>query len=126
MRKIYLTINLNVNDECFDNLNDCSKKNIREIFNQKQVNQKSFELEKIRGKVVAQEIIENETNLLIGFAVKSRYDLETILELIRDKKIRISCIFFDDGERKRAAINKYKKDYSLHSRWLDYSPEFVE
>lgn len=126
MRRIYLTINIDVTDSCFDKFTDCEKINIGDVIKENKKLLRPFELEKIRGKVVADAILENEKNLLIGFAIKSHEDLKTVLELAGGEKENIFKIYFDNGKRKKAAIEKYKKDYSLHSRWLDYSPEYVE
>ena len=90
------------------------------------INLEPFELEEVRGKIVAEKIHKVEKNLLVGFAIKNRNDLKTVLELSDIKKEDVFKIYFDNGKRKNAAIEKYKKDYSLHSRWLDYSPKYVE
>jgi len=115
-----------VNDKYFDGFLNYEKINIGDIVKQEEINLKPFELEKIRGKIVAEQIRRVEKDLLIGFAIKSRKDLKTVLELSESKKDDVIKIYFDKGKRKKAAIEKYKKDYSLHSRWLDYSPEYVE
>ncbi|KGE84858.1 MAG: hypothetical protein NXI26_24750 [bacterium] len=120
MKKVFLTIDVNVNDKCFDDLLNFKKVNIIDIVNKEEINQ----LEKIRGKVIAEKISEIEKDILIGFAVKNKNDLKTVLELSgRDNFFKI---YYDDGKRRKEKIEKYKQEYSLHARWLDYSSEFVE
>ena len=126
MRRIYLTININVNDKCFENLTDFEKINIGEIVKGKQMILKPFELEKIRAKLVVEVILENESNILIGSAIGNTQDLLTIFEILKEQEMSVSRIYFDNGTRSNAVIEKYKKDYALHSRWLDYTPEYVE
>lgn len=126
MKKICLTIDLNVNDKCFDDFLNYEKMDIGDIVKQEEINLKAFELEEIRGEIVVEQIRKVEKNLLIGFAIKKRNDLKTVMELSNKEEEYVFKIYFDNGNRKNAAIEKYKKDYSLHSRWLDYSPEYVE
>ncbi|MCR9134168.1 MAG: hypothetical protein NXI08_16500, partial [bacterium] len=93
MKKVFLTIDVNVNDKCFDDLLNFKKVNIIDIVNKEEINQ----LEKIRGKVIAKKISEIEKDILIGFAVKNKNDLKTVLELSgRDNFFKI---YYDDGKR---------------------------
>ncbi len=126
MKKICLTIDIDVNDECFDDFLNFEKINIGDIIMGEKISLEPFELEEVRGKIVAKRIRKVEKNLLIGFAIKNRNDLKIVLELSERKKEYIFKVYFDNDKRKNATIEKYKKDYSLHSRWLDYSPEYVE
>jgi len=126
MKKICLTIDINVNDKCFDDFLNYKKINIGDLVMGEQINLKPFELEEVRGKIVAEQIRKVEKNLLFGFAIKNRNDLKTVLELSDRREEDVFKIYFDNGNRKKAAIEKYQKDYSLHSRWLYYSPEYVE
>lgn len=126
MKKIYLTINISVTDNCFDNLVNFKKLNFGELIKHKKLILQPFELEIIRGKIVAEAILGNEDDLLIGRAIQNSQDLKTIFEAIENRKECISKIFFDNGRSRKAAIEEYKKKYSLHARWLDYSPDYVE
>lgn len=83
------------------------------------------ELEKNRGEIIAQTIIENEDDLVLGFAIQEKGQLKSILQLIENKGIKITKIFYDGGKRKNNAIKEYKEKYKLHSNWMDYSPEFM-
>lgn len=125
LRKIYLTINIDVNDKCFDELKNIEKLNIGDIIKLR-ISITPGELEQERGRIVAEKIIEKEGDLLIGFAIREKGQLENILQLIKAKELSISKIYYDKGKRREAELNEYKKKYALHSNWLDYSPEFVE
>jgi hypothetical protein len=126
MKRICLTIDINVNDKCFNDFFNYEKINIGDIVKQEEINLKPLELQRIRGKIVAKQIRKIKKDLLIGFAIRNQDDLKTVLELSGSQEEDVFKIYFDNGKRKKAAIEKYKRDYSLHSRWLDYSPEFVE
>lgn len=98
---------------------------MKEILQSKKLSFISGELEKNRGKIIAQTILENEDDLVLGFAIQEKGQLKSILQLIEDKGIKITKVFYDGGKRQKNAINEYKEKYKLHSNWMDYSPEFV-
>lgn len=125
MKKICLTIDIDVNDKYFDDFIDYKKLNMGDIVSQAKANHESFDLEKVRGKIVAEQIQKSEKHLLIGFAIKNSNDLKTVLELSGENDCSVFTIYFDNGKRKQAAIEKYKQDHTTHSRWLDYPPDFV-
>lgn len=104
---------------------DVKKLNMNDIL---QLNKLSFmpgELESNRSNIIAHTILENESDLVLGFAIQEKGQLESVLQLIEDKGIKITKVFYDGGKRKRNAINEYKEKYKLYSNWMDYPPEFV-
>lgn len=125
-RQIYLSIDINANDKCFRNLINCDKLNIGEIIRQQGSRVNPSELEKSRGKMVANRILNHPNDVFIGFAIRSQEDLETVMKSLKAKKLKITTIYVDNGKRREALIEKYRKDYALHSRWLDYSPAYME
>lgn len=126
MSKIYLTINIDVNDACFEKKNKLEKWNIGDIIKLRKISLIPGELDKLRGKLIAETIVEQAGDLLLGFAIREKGQLTKILERLKPKGLTISKIYYDGGERRAAKMEEYKKKYDLHSNWLDYSPEFVE
>ncbi len=118
MRKIYLTVNVNVNDDCFNNLKNIEKLNFGEI-------PSISELKKERGEIIAERIIETKGDLLIGFAIQELDHLVNILEFLKEKELYILRIYHANDERRKESINEYKKKYAVNSRWLDNPLEFV-
>lgn len=126
MRKIYLTINIDATDPCFDQMSDITKINLGDIIKAQRILLKPGELEEIRGQIVADYMLKSEENVLIGFGILSQVDLMTVLNALGQVSGMVIQLFADNGTRKEAAIETYKTDYAPHSRWLDYSPEYVE
>mgnify|MGYP001797391998 FL=1 len=126
MKRIYLTIDINVNDKYFDGLSNFDKLNIKDIIEDKRLTLDPFELENIRGEIVAERIRKNKENILIGFAIRTVEELKKILADSGDETENIYKIYLGGEGRRKAEIDRYKRDYSKHSRWLDYSPEYIE
>ncbi len=126
MKRIYLTIDINVNDKYFDKFSNCDKLNIKDIIEAKELTLAPFELERIRGEIVAKRIRKSKEDILIGFAIKTVEELKTVLDESEGKTKNIYKIYLGSWERRKAEIDRFKRDYSKHSRWLDYSPEFIE
>ena len=126
MKRIYLTIDINVNDKYFDGLSNFDKLNIKDIIEDKRLTLDTFELENIRGEIVAERIRKNKENILIGFAIRTVEELKKILADSGDETENIYKIYLGGEGRRKAEIDRYKRDYSKHSRWLDYSPEYIE
>ena len=63
---------------------------------------------------------------MIGFAIRTVEELKKILADSGDETENIYKIYLGGEGRRKAEIDRYKRDYSKHSRWLDYSPEYIE
>ena len=126
MKRIYLTIDIIVNDKYFDGLLNFDKLNIKDIIEDKRLTLDPFEQENIRGEIVAERIRKNKENILIGFAIRTVEELKKILADSGDETENIYKIYLGGEGRRKAEIDIYKRDYSKDSRWLDYSPEYIE
>ena len=127
MKNVYLTIHIDSKEECFDKINAISRLNIEDAFKLREIQLKEVgEYEIFRTKLVLEIIEENKVDLLIGNAIREKGQLTKIVESMNSDKSIIRKLFYDDGKRKKADLEKYKKDYALHSNWMDYSPEHVE
>jgi hypothetical protein len=128
MKKVYLTIDINREDEYFDSFEDFEKWDFEEIIKEKSyatlINPNS--LEDIRAELVAEKNYFNK-NKPINLCRNSKpKELQSIIEIIRPQKITIEKIYHDNGKRMLNKIEEYEKAYSLHARWLDYSLEYVK
>lgn len=88
MKKVYLTIDINREDEYFDSFVDFEKWNFGEIIKEKSyatlINPNLLEI--IRAELVAEKIISTKTSLLICAAIQKPKDLLSIIEIINPKK----------------------------------------
>lgn len=100
--------------------------NMRDVIKSKNLSHKPGELENKRAKIVSETIAKYKSNILFGYAIRQEGQLTDVFNLIENDESVISKVLFDNGKRKDLEIEKYKKEYELHSRWLDYSPEFIQ
>ena len=127
MKKLLLTIDLDVNDPVFGEMTDISKINYDEIVDKShpQFNTPE-ELLDLRIGLISNELKKNDNNLLIGFAINEKEHLNSLISSISNTNYIISEIFLDDGSRRLQRAKEYEEEYKLHSRWLGYSPEEIE
>ena len=127
MKKIYLTISIDSKDQDLDHLKGIKRLNLEDVYKLKKIQFKQVgDFERLRVKTIVEYIEETVDDLLIGKSIKGKGQITEILKSINLEKNKLEKLFYDNGKRKKAAIEKYKEDYSLHSNWLDYQPEYVE
>ena len=126
MRKLYLTINVNCEDDYFQRFAGLKKMNYGDIIRSKPNLSDVVELSDKRVEIIAETIAEHENDLLLAFAIRKKGQLSHIIKLISNSNITISRIFYDNGFRKETELSKYRNNYKRHSNWMDYSPEYVE
>jgi hypothetical protein len=126
LRKLYLTINVNCEDDYFQRFGGLEKMNYGDIIRSKSNFSDVGELSDKRVEIIAETVAEHENDLLLAFAIRKKGQLSHIIKLISNIDITISRIFYDNGFRKETELSKYRNNYKLHSNWMDYSPEYVE
>jgi len=126
LKTINLTINIDANDKYFDDLKNIEKLNIGDIIKRKGKSLLPNELEQKRAKIIAETINDSKGDLLIGFAIREEGQIEEILKRININDLSITKIYFANSKRQVKEINEYKKNYNLHSNWMDFPTEFVE
>ena len=116
----YLTCGINAKSPYFDFLIEIEKINIKDLIVENRDINPNIKLNKFQ--VLAEVFNNAHGDLLIGNAIKS---IEDLLNLKRELGVHFNKIrkFF---LKENDSYSAYKTFYSDHSRWLDYSPEFVK
>lgn len=120
--KVFFTSGIKSTDSYFDFLIDVKRINIKDLILQKKVEVPGLKLNKFQ--VIAEYIQNTEKDVMIGNVVNTREDFKNLkreLEL-RGAWNRVYKVFLKEND----SYSKYKNIYSEHSKWLDYSPEYVK
>lgn len=78
-----------------------------------------------RGKIVADTILKTQADILIGYAVQTPEDIESMLKKISLNGLFISSVYLGNGERWDAILAEYLKKSKDHADWLHYTPEDI-
>ena len=128
MNKLFLTIDIDVNDSVLNNneLKNVSKINYGDIVDKRQPKFNTpEELFDLRIELLLMEVSESSNDLLIGFAITELEHLIDLNKSLNKTNFKITEIFLDNGSRKQEKAEKYEKEYRLHARWLGYTPKEV-
>jgi len=127
MKKLLLTIDLDVNDSELNYLTNIRKINYGQIVDKtKPIFGTPEELINLRIPLLIQEINGCNCDLLIGFAINEPEHLTNLVSAMNSSNFKITEIFLDNGKRRIQKQKEYEKEYKLHSRWLGYTPEEVK
>ncbi|AEE51780.1 hypothetical protein [Haliscomenobacter hydrossis] len=121
MRKIYLTVDINVNDDFFKEMTGLEKLNFGDILMDADYKDVWYD----RGKIVADTILKTQADILIGYAVQTPKDIESLLKKISLNGLFISSVYLGNRKRWDAILAEYQKKYKDHTNWLHYTPEDI-
>ncbi|MFM9838973.1 MAG: hypothetical protein ACKVOQ_11960, partial [Cyclobacteriaceae bacterium] len=121
MRKIHLTVDINVNDDFFKEMTGLEKLNFGDILTDADYKDIWYD----RGKIVVDTILKTQADILIGYAVQTPEDIESLLKKISLNGLFISSVYLGNGERWDAILAEYQKKYKDHANWLHYTPEDI-
>lgn len=125
MRKIYLTIDVDCEDEAFHKMGKMRMLNYGKLLQAQKVKSSPETQVLLREHLVAQFLLENEEDVLLGFAVQEKGQLTHIIDAL-SKEGKVEKLYYDNGLRKKAALKAYTENYAQHSRWMDNSPDYVK
>jgi len=120
MRKIYLTIGVDVNDKSLSSISSTPRFDIGSLV-ESYPQLVSSNLFGYKPKLVSRFIQDTEGDLIIGFAIDDLDDYIKLKESIDNTTIQIVKVFI----KIKSYYEDYKKLYSQHSNWLDYHPDYV-
>jgi hypothetical protein len=121
LRKIHLTVDINVNDDFFKEMTGLEKLNFGDILTDADYKDVWYD----RGKIVAYTILKTQADILIGYAVQTPEDIESLLKKISLNGLFISSVYLGNGERWDAILAEYLKKSKDHADWLHYTPEDI-
>jgi hypothetical protein len=121
VRKIYLTIDINVNDAFFKEMTGLEKLNFGDLLMNTDYKDVGYD----RGEIVADTILKTQADILIGYAVQTPKDIESLLKKINLNGLFISSVYLGNRKRWDAILAEYQRKYKDHSNWLHYTPEDV-
>lgn len=121
LRKIHLTVDINVNDDFFKEMTGLEKLNFGDILTDADYKDVWYD----RGKIVADTILKTQADILIGYAVQTPEDIESLLKKISLNGLFISSVYLGDRQRWDATLAEYQKNYKDHANWLHYTPEDI-
>lgn len=124
-KNISLTINLDIDDNAFNDLvgfrkltiNDVAEKYEFDFFTEERI--KKFEY-------LVREIKETKSNILVGNAGYDLNDLKIIGSLLKKEKLKIHTVFIRSEKRRNADLLEGQELYRNHNRWIDFYPGQIE
>ncbi len=116
--KIYLTLDLNLNEDIFQSLI-----NFKKIYRNEILDEFGYDLlkdnEDKAKEFLSKKIIEYDTDLVIGNAVWNFSDILSIEKVINRANKSIDRVYIPSTERRKKSLLKSQADYKNHSRWID-------
>lgn len=121
MRKIYLTVDINVNDAFFKEMTGFEKLNFGKLLIDTDYKDVGYD----RGKIVADAILKTQADMLIGYAIQTPKDIESLLKNISSNRLLISRVYLSHRNRWDKILAEYHKKYKDYTNWLHDTPEAV-
>ena len=124
-REICVTLNLDVTDSAFEKYADYKKLNKGEIPDRNPTldfkKQKSNEI-----NLISNEINKCSANMIIGYGIWNLEDYELLNRKLLESGSTITKVFVPSVERREKILSQSLKEYSVHNRWVDYPPGYIE
>jgi hypothetical protein len=67
-------------------------------------------------------LTQNDSDVILGYAVNNAAEYSDLKQMLRDRSYQITQAYI----RHKGDYQKYSEEYSKHSRWLDYSPDYIQ
>lgn len=67
-------------------------------------------------------LTQNDSNVILGYAVNNAMEYSDLKRMLNGKSFQITQAYI----RYIGNYQKYSEEYSKHSRWLDYSPDYIK
>ena len=123
--RIYLTLDLNLNEVIIQNL-----KNFKKITKNEILDEFGYDLlednENKAKEFLSEKIIRNDTDLIISNAICNLSDILSIEKFINSANKSIDRVYIPSIERRKKSLLKSQEDYRNHSRWIDEPPGRLE
>ncbi|QXP51061.1 hypothetical protein [Cellulophaga sp. HaHa_2_1] len=123
--RIYLTLDLNLNEVIIRNL-----KNFKKITKNEILDEFGYDLlednENKAKEFLSEKIIRNDTDLIISNAICNLSDILSIEKFINSANKSIDRVYIPSTERRKKSLLKSQEDYRNHSRWIDEPPGRLE
>ncbi len=123
--KIYLTLNLELNEKDFQNLSSFKKVYRHEILDEFGYDLLKDNEDKAQ-EFLSKKIIENNTDLIIGNAIWNLSDVLSIEKKINKANKSIDRIYIPSTKRREKLLAESIDVYNNHSRWIDEPPGRLE
>ncbi len=123
--KIYVTLNVALNEKEFQNLT-----NFKKIYRHEILDEFGYDLlkdsEDKAQEFISKKIIESNTDLIIGNAIWNLSDVLSIEKKINKANKSIDRIYIPSVKRREKVLAESKDTYNNHSRWIDEPPGRLE
>jgi hypothetical protein len=80
----------------------------------------SFDMSKT--DLIQNFLTQNDSNVILGYAVDNAMEYSDLKQMLNGKSFQITQAYI----RYIGNYQKYSEEYSKHSRWLDYSPDYIK
>ena len=123
--KIFLTLELNLDEDIFKSLI-----NFKKVYRNEILDEFGYDLLKDKEdkakEFLSKKITESDTDLVIGNAVWDLSDILSLETLINRANKSIDRVYIPSTERRKKSLLKSQEDYKNHSRWIDEPPGRLE
>ena len=67
-------------------------------------------------------LTQNDSDVILGYAVNNAAEYSDLKQMLNGRSYQITQAYI----RHKGDYQKYSEEYSKHSRWLDYSPDYIK
>lgn len=80
----------------------------------------SFDINKT--DLIQNFLTQNDSNVILGYAVNNAAEYSDLKQMLNGRSYQLTQAYI----RYKGNYQKYSEEYSKHSRWLDYSPDYIQ
>ncbi len=125
MNEVYITIGIDSNDNVFDSMINTNRINIGQIMvknNFSIINNSN--LDKLN--LICKEIIEQKSNIVVGFAANDYEEIICLKNLLFSKNIFLTSIYIPSQDRLKREKEIALSNIEVNGRWLGISKREIE